>query len=80
MDDSDVYEVKSIIDSQAPRGRQKFKYLVKWKGWLHEYNIKELVKHLEGSEEAIWTFQEQYPGKPRLASYVHRPPSLQELV
>ena len=29
MDDPDVCEVKSIIDSQASRGRQKFKYLVK---------------------------------------------------
>ena len=29
MDDSDIYEVKSIIDSQAPRDWQKFKYLVK---------------------------------------------------
>ena len=32
MDNPDVYEVKSIIDSQASRGWQKFKYLVKWKG------------------------------------------------
>ena len=32
MNDSDVYEVESIIDSQASRGWQKFKYLVKWKG------------------------------------------------
>ena len=29
MDDPNVYKVKSIIDSQAPRGQQKFKYLVK---------------------------------------------------
>ena len=29
MDDLNVYEVKSIIDSQSPRGQQKFKYLVK---------------------------------------------------
>ena len=29
MDDSVVYEVKSIIDSQALHGWQKFKYLVK---------------------------------------------------
>ena len=28
MKNSDVHEVESIIDSQAPRGRQKFKYLV----------------------------------------------------
>ena len=79
MDDPDVYKVKSIMDSQAPRGQQKFKYLVKWKGWPHEYNIKEPVEHLEGFEEVIWMFHEQYPGKPRLAGYVHRPPSLQEL-
>ena len=79
MDDSDVYEVENIIDSQAPRGWQKFKYLVKWKGWLHEYNTKEPVEHLESSEEAIWTFHEQYPGKQHPAGYVHRPPSLQEL-
>ena len=32
MDNPDVYKVKSIIDSQAPRGQQKFKYLVKEKG------------------------------------------------
>ena len=32
MDNPNVYEVKSIIDSQAPCGQQKFKYLVKWKG------------------------------------------------
>ena len=79
MDDPDVYKVKSVIGSQAPRDQQKFKYLVKWKGWPHEYNTKEPVEHLEGSEEAMWTFHEQYSGKPRLASYVHRPPSLQEL-
>ena len=29
MDNSDVYVVKSIINSQAPCGQQKFKYLVK---------------------------------------------------
>ena len=38
------------------------------------------MEHLKGSEEAIWTFHEQYPGKPRSASFVHKPPSLQELV
>ena len=32
MDNSDVYEVESIIDSQVPHGWQKFKYLVKGKG------------------------------------------------
>ena len=80
MDNSDVYKVQSIINSQALRGRQKFKYLIKWKGWPHEYNTKEPVEHLEVSEEAIWTFHEQYPGKPRLAGYVHKPPSLQEHV
>ena len=53
MDDSDVYEVESIINSQVSRGWQKFKYLVKWKGWPHKYNTKELVEHLEGFEEAI---------------------------
>ena len=79
MDDSNVYEVESINNSQAPRGRPKFKYLVKWKGWPHEYNIKKLVEHLEGSEEAIWMSHEQYLGKPRLAGYVHRLPSSQEL-
>ena len=79
MDDLDVYEVESIIDSQAPHDWQKFKYLVKWKGWPHEYNTKKPVEHLEGFEEAIWTLHEQYPGKPRPAGYVHRPPSLQEL-
>ena len=79
MDDPDVYKVKSIMDSQAQCGQQKFKYLVKWKDWPHEYNIKEPVEHLEGFEEVIWMFHEQYPGKPRLAGYVHRPPSLQEL-
>ena len=79
MDDLDVYEVESIVDSQAPCGQQKFKYLVKWEGWPHEYNTKEPVEHLEGSEEAIWMFYEQYPGKPLPAGYVHRPPSLQEL-
>ena len=79
MDDSDIYEIKSIINSQAPRGGQKFKYLVKWKGWPHEYNTKKPVEHLEGSEEAIWRFHEQYPGKPRPTGYVHRPLSLQKL-
>ena len=79
MNDLDVYEVKSIIDSQAPRGCQKFKYLVKQKSWPHEYNTKESVEHLEGSEKVIWTFHEQYPGKPCSAGYVHRSPSLQEL-
>ena len=29
MDDSDIYEVESILDSQTPRGRHGFKYLVK---------------------------------------------------
>ena len=53
MDDLDVYKIKSIIDSQASRGWQKFKYLVKWKGWPHEYNTKKPMVHLEGSEEAI---------------------------
>ena len=79
MDDLDVYEVESIIDFQAPRVWQMFKYMVKWKGWPHEYNTKEPVEHLEGSEEAIWTFHEQDPGKPHSAGYVYRLPSLQEL-
>ena len=78
-DDLDVHEVKSIIDFQAPHGWQKFKYLVKWKSWPYEYNTRKLVEHLEGSEEAIWMFHEQYLGNPRLAGYVHRLPSSQEL-
>ena len=32
MNDPDIYEVDSIIDSQTSRGKQGFKYLVKWKG------------------------------------------------
>ena len=62
MDNPNVYKVESIIDSQAPCGQQKFKYLVKWKGWSYEYNTKEPVELLEGSKEAIWTFHEQYSG------------------
>ena len=46
MDNPNVYKVKSIIDFQAPSGQQKFEYLVKWKGWSHEYNTKEPVEHL----------------------------------
>ena len=46
MDDPDIYEVESIIDSEAPQGRQAFKYLVKWKGWPHKYNTKEPVENL----------------------------------
>ena len=53
MNNLDIYEIKSIIDSQALCGRQKLKYLVKWKGQSHEYNTKEPVEHLKGSEKAI---------------------------
>ena len=49
MDDTDIYEVENILDSQAPWGRQGFKYLVKWKGWLYKYNIKEPVENLTDS-------------------------------
>ena len=79
MNDPDIYEVESILDSQAPRGRQGFKYLVKWKGWPHKYNTKEPVENLTDSQEAIWTFNELYPEKPYPADYIHRLPSLQEL-
>ena len=80
MDESDIYEVKSILVSQAPRGRQGFKYLIKWKGWPHEYNTKVLVENLTDSQKAIWTFHELYPEKSRPADYIHRLPSLQEFV
>ena len=49
MDDPDIYEVESILDSQALQGRQGFKYLVKWKGSPHKYNTKELVENLTDS-------------------------------
>ena len=49
MDDPDIYKVESILDSQALRGRQGFKYLVKWKGWPHKYNTKEPVENLTDS-------------------------------
>ena len=79
MDNPDVFEVENIIDFQTSCNWQKFKYLVKWKGWPHEYISKKPVEHLEELEEAIWTFYKQYTGKPRPAGYVHRHPSLQEL-
>ena len=79
-DDPDIYEIESILDSQTPQGRQGFKYLVKWKGWPHEYNTKEPVKNLTDFQEAIWTFHELYLKKLRLANFIHRFPSLQELV
>ena len=79
MDDPDIYEVKSILDSQAPQDRQGFKYLVKWKGWPHEYNTKEPVENLTDFYKAIWTFHELYSEKPQPANYIHRLPSLQEL-
>ena len=79
MNDPDVYKVKSIINSQVSCCQQKFKYLVKWKDWPHEYNTQEPVEHLEGPEKAMWTFHEKYPGKPHPAGYVHRLSSLQEL-
>ena len=53
VDNSDIYEVESIIDSYSLWGQQKFKYLVKWKSWPHEFNTKKLVKHLTNWEEVI---------------------------
>ena len=79
MNDPNIYEIKSILNSQASRGRQGFKYLVKWKGWPHKYNTKEPVENLTDSQEAILTFHKLYPEKPRPADYIHLLPSLQEL-
>ena len=53
MDDPDIYEIENILDSQAPQGKQGFKYLVKWKGWPHKYNIKEPIENLIDFQEAI---------------------------
>ena len=79
MDNSDIYEVESILDSQTSQGRQGFQYLVKWKGWSHKYNTKEPVENLTDFQEAIWTFHELYPEKSCLANYIHRLLSLQKL-
>ena len=53
IDDPNTYKVESIIDSYTLQGQQKFRYLVKWKGWPNKFNTKEPIKHLTNCSEAI---------------------------
>ena len=79
INDPDTYEIKSIIDSYASQSQQKFKYLVKWKGWPDKFNTKKPVEYLTNCAEIIWMFYKLNPGKSQPPNYIHKRLSLQEL-
>ena len=50
VDDQEVWEVEDIeTHKDTTRGR----YLVKWTGWLAEYNTWEPEEHLEGAKVVL---------------------------
>ncbi|KAI9881896.1 MAG: hypothetical protein M1823_006392, partial [Watsoniomyces obsoletus] len=71
-DEIDTFEVEEIVNSKPARGRYKFRYVVKWKGWPSEDNTEEPPEHLKDSQEAVWKYHEKYPRKPRPKGYIHR--------
>lgn len=65
------YEVEEILDSRIYRN--KFQYLVKWKGYSHEENTWEPESNLENSKNLITSFHSKHPSAPRRmnASFFH---------
>ena len=64
--DGDHYEVEQILDSRIHRGR--LEYLVHWLGYEEADRSWEPISNLDGCDEAISDFHEQYPNKPSQVS------------
>ncbi|RWA03570.1 hypothetical protein EKO27_g11536 [Xylaria grammica] len=59
----DLYEVEILLKHRITRG--KMSYLVKWKGWGHQYNQWMAEGQLDGSQELIEEYWERNGGRPR---------------
>jgi hypothetical protein len=57
------YEVEQILDSRIYRNR--FQYLVKWKGYTEEHNTWEPIDNVTNAQAAIDEFHRTHPSAPR---------------
>jgi hypothetical protein len=56
------YKVEQILDSWIHRN--KFQYLIKWKGYTEERNTWEPVDNLANTQAAIKDFHHTHPAAP----------------
>ena len=56
------YEVEEVLDSRLKWG--KLEYLVKWSGYMDDYNTWEPELNLDNSKEAINDFHKMNPSAP----------------
>ena len=56
------YEVEEVLDSWLKWG--KLEYLVKWSGYMNDYNTWEPESNLDNSKEAINDFHKSNPSAP----------------
>jgi hypothetical protein len=57
------YEVEQIPDSHIYRN--KYQYLVKWKGYMEEHNMWEPVENVTNAQAAIDNFHCSHPAAPQ---------------
>lgn len=60
------YEVEAIIGHRTQRKKKQF--LIKWKGYGHEYNTWEPEQHLEHAQEALNDYYKQQTAKAAAAT------------
>ena len=60
-DPQDEWEVEEILDER--KIKDTIYYLVKWAGWLSEYNSFEPVRHLDNAPQAVAAYENRLKRK-----------------